>query len=131
MNSSLPMNAPMGKNVADGNSSSKLESSSEELRIKDHRFQLELELRAIEAQYLKSRAREAGQLGGRLREAEGRLEEFEVKLLDHELVSKAELERLREAEYHLARLLARVERSPLRTMARQKSGYRRMVDRWL
>jgi len=99
-----------------------------------HRLKLDAELRAIQAQTHEARRADLVDLERQveqLREQVGALTQDRDRLAAERegkrLIEEDEYARLKSAQYHLTRLLHRVDRSPLGVVARRRPGYRTLI----
>lgn len=106
----------------------------EDDKILIHRLKLEAELRAIQAQTHEARKADIADLErqvDQLREQVDSLTQDRNRLMAEvqgkRVIEEDEYARLKSAEYHLRRLLHRVDRSPLGLVARRRPGFRDMM----
>lgn len=99
-----------------------------------HRLRMEAELRAIQAQAYLSRRADLADLERQVDELQHQVDvltrdrdRLATERAAGRLIDEDEYARLKSAEYHLRRLLRRVDRSPFGLVARRRPGYRAML----
>lgn len=102
-----------------------------------HRLKLEAELRAIQAQSHESRKadlddleRELTELRKQIAELSRDRDQLAAAIDGKRIIEEEEYARLRASEYHLSRLLNRVDRGPFGPIARRRPGFKAMIEQW-
>lgn len=99
-----------------------------------HRFKMESELRTIQAQTFASVAADLSDKDNEIRRLQDQLSDLQAQLADlttgRRVVDEEEYADLKDAEYHLRRVLHLINRSPFGWLARRRGGFQEMVDRW-
>lgn len=102
-----------------------------------HRLKLEAELRAIQAQTHESRKADIVDLGRQVTQLRKQVvdltedrDRLAAEIEAKRMIVEEEYAHLKAAEHHLARLLHRINGSPLGIVARRRPGFRAMIEQW-